>query len=467
MAEQLERKLLRLAADYGMFPPSSHVLVACSGGGDSMCLLTLLWNLRHTLGITLSAAHFNHQLRPEATEEAEFVHNWCAKLGIPCVIGSEAVAEKAAQTGRSLEDTARELRYAFLERTRHILGADRIATAHHAQDNSETLLLHLIRGSGLRGLGGIPPVRGNIVRPLLTAQRWEIHSYLTRHHIPYVEDASNQDIRYTRNFIRHEILPLLEQCNPNLNARLWESACQFRQEDAYLEDQARRLLTHLRQTPNGVTLPCAALTQEPEVLALRAVQQLAQALAPELTLSAAHRRGILALCQGNRPSGQLALPLGVTARRNYDQFELVRGERPPFVPVTLRLPFEQDVAGWHLTCERTLCPTGKFNQPRCFYLALPEDAQVLLRPRQTGDAITLPARNRKPIKKLFIDAKVPRPRRDFLPVWEWNGQVCALTEFGADQTFLPQPGQPAWRITAVPAANSIHARERKMNHEYV
>ena len=150
--------------------------------------------------------------------------------------------------------------------------------------------------------------------------------------------------------------------------------------------------------------------------------------------------------------------MGGIARRNYDRFELVRGKRPPFLPVTLRLPFERDVAGWHLTCERVLCPTGKFNQPRCFYLALPEDAQVLLRPRQTGDAITLPARSRKTIKKLLIDAKLPRQRRDFLPVWEWNGQVCALNEFGADQAFLPQPGQPAWRITAVPAANSIHAR---------
>lgn len=458
MAEQLERKLLRLAADYQMFPSGSHVLVACSGGKDSMCLLTLLWNLRQTLGITLSVAHFNHQLRPEAAEEAEFVHSWCAKQGIPCVIGTENVAAQAAQTGRGLEETARELRYAFLERTRHDLTAHRIATAHHAQDNSETLLLHLMRGSGLRGLGGIPPVRGNIVRPLLTAQRWEIQSYLTRHHIPYMEDASNQDIRYTRNFIRHQILPLLEQRNPNLNARLWESACQFRQEDAYLEEQARTLLSGLHETPDGVSLPCAALTQEPKVLALRAVQQLAQALEPELVLSAAHRRGILALCQGNRPSGQLALPLGIIARRNYDRFELVRGERPPFVPVTLRLPFEQDVAGWHLTCERTLCPTGKFNQPRCFYLALPEDTQVLLRPRQTGDAITLPARSRKTIKKLLIDAKLPRQRRDFLPVWVWNGQVCALTEFGADQAFLPQPGQPAWRITAAPAANSIHAR---------
>ena len=92
MAEQLERKLLRLAADYQMFPSGSHVLVACSGGGDSMCLLTLLWNLRQTLGITLSAAHFNHQLRPEAAEEAEFVHSWCAKQGIPCIIGTENVA---------------------------------------------------------------------------------------------------------------------------------------------------------------------------------------------------------------------------------------------------------------------------------------------------------------------------------------------------------------------------------------
>lgn len=458
MAEQLERKLLRLAADYQMFPSGSHVLVACSGGGDSMCLLTLLWNLRKTLGITLSAAHFNHQLRPEAAEEEEFVHSWCAKQGIPCVIGTENVAAQATQTGRGLEETARALRYAFLERTRCDLAAHRIATAHHAQDNSETLLLHLMRGSGLRGLGGIPPVRGNIVRPLLTAQRSELRSYLTRHHIPYVEDASNLDIRYARNFIRHEILPLLEQRNPNLNARLWESACQFRQEDAYLEKQAQRLLTHLHQMPDGVALPCAVLTQAPEVLALRAVQQLAQALEPELVLSAAHRRGILALCQGNRPSGQLALPLGIIARRNYDRLELVRGERPPFVPVTLRLPFEQNVAGWHITCERALCPIGKFNQPRSFYLALPEDTQVLLRPRQTGDAITLPARSRKTIKKLLIDAKLPRQRRDFLPVWVWSGQVCALTEFGVDQAFLPQPGQPAWRITAVPAANSIHAR---------
>ena len=458
MAEQLEQKLLQLAAEYKMFPPNSHVLVACSGGRDSMCLLTLLWNLRHTLGIPLSVAHFNHLLRPEAEAEAEFVHNWCGKLGLPCVIGSGDVAAQAAQTGHGLEETARELRYAFLERTRQRLGADRIATAHHTQDNSETLLLHLIRGSGLRGLGGIPPVRGNIVRPLLTAQRSEIQSYLTRHHIPYVEDLSNQDIHYTRNFIRHEILPRLEQRNPNLNARLWESACQFRQEDAYLDEQARNLLTDLRQTSDGVILPRAALTQAPEVLALRAVQQLAQTLEPELTLSAAHRRGILALCRGNRPSGQLALPLGITARRNYDQLELVRGAPSTFQPVSLHLPCQLDVAGWHITCEKVRCPTGKFNQPRCFYLAVPEDAHVLLRPRKTGDAITLPARSRKTIKKLLIDTKVPRQRRELLPVWVWNGQVCALTEFGADQAFLPQPGQPAWRITAVPAANSIHAR---------
>lgn len=460
--ERLLRELCRLATDYALFPSGSHVLVACSGGGDSMCLLHALLALRKPLGITLSVAHFNHQLRPEAVAEAEFVHNWCAAQGLPCIIGSGDVAAQAAQTGRGIEETARALRYAFLERTRLALGADRIATAHHAQDNSETILLHLLRGSGLRGLGGIAPMRGVIVRPLLTVSRPMIQAYLTQHQISHVEDASNQDLTYTRNFLRHQVLPQLEQINPNLNARLWESACQFRQENAYLEEQAKALLTDVRKTPEGFTLPCAVLTQAPDVLALRAIAQLATALEPELTLSAAHRRGVLALCQGASPSGQCFLPLGVTARRNYTQLELVRVQDPSFVPVTWTLPGYVQVAGWQFTGEPAICPTGKFNQPRCFYLALPANATLTLRPRQPGDTITLPARNRKSIKKLLIDAKFPRQQRDLLPVLVWEGQVCALTEFGADQTFLPQSGQPAWRITAAPV-RTIYSCEREEN----
>lgn len=462
MSDPILHQLRRLAAEYQMFPQGSHVLVACSGGGDSMCLLHALRTLQSALDITLSAAHFNHQLRPESTEEASFVEHWCAQREIPCIIGSENVGKQAADSGRGTEETARELRYAFLQRTAAEVGAHRIATAHHARDNSETILLHLIRGSGLRGLGGIPPVRGNIVRPLLTAQPEELRAYLARHQIPFVEDASNADLTYTRNYLRHQVLPLLETVNPNLNRRLWESACQFRQEDAYLDGQAQALLAPLESTATGVSIPYEVLTQAPEALALRAIQQLAQRAEPELVLSAAHRRGILALCRSDHPSGQLSLPMDIIARRSYDRLALVRRQQDlVFVPTPLALPGVTEAAGWRFTCQKTICPTGTFQQPQCFYLALPEGAPVTLRPRQTGDAIALPARPRKSIKKLLIDTKFPRHQRDHLPVLDCGGQVCALTGFGADQRFLPQPGQSAWQITAVPAVNSTHVIDRE------
>ena len=222
MEDIVLRKLRQLAGAGHMLPPGSRVLAAVSGGADSMCLLHALLTLRASLDITVAAAHFNHQLRPEAEAEERFVRAWCAEHEVPCHTGRGNVAAQAAAAGTGIEETARQLRYAFLEDAAEQAGADRIATAHHAGDNAETVLLHLIRGSGLRGLGGIPSVRGKVIRPLLTVERREIEAYLARHCIPHVEDASNQDTAYRRNYLRREILPRLEQLNPRLNQRLCE-----------------------------------------------------------------------------------------------------------------------------------------------------------------------------------------------------------------------------------------------------
>lgn len=266
-----------------------------------MCLLHALLTLRDQASITVAAAHFNHQLRPEAEAEAAFVRDWCAAQGVPLYTGQADVAKQAADRGTGIEETARALRYAFLEQTAAEIGADRIATAHQAGDNAETILLHLTRGSGLRGLGGIPPVRGRMIRPLLTVERREIEAYLSRHGVPHVEDASNNDTTYRRNYLRWEILPRLEALNPRLHQRLWESSCQFRREDAYLDGQARTMLTELTRLPEGVTLARDAVTALPEALSLRGIQLLAREVEPEVALSAAHRQAVLDLCRSPNP----------------------------------------------------------------------------------------------------------------------------------------------------------------------
>ena len=201
MTRTNEMNLLPWMERWGMLPPAGGtVLVAVSGGRDSVCLLHYLARLGTARGFSVAAAHLDHGQRPTAARDVAFVQSLCRTLDVPCHVGRADVPALARELGVGVEEAGRRARYEFLERTADEIGAARIATAHHAGDQAETVLLHLLRGAGTRGLRGIPPVRGRVVRPLLQTTRAEIEAYLEKNHLGHIEDETNADttLRRTR-----------------------------------------------------------------------------------------------------------------------------------------------------------------------------------------------------------------------------------------------------------------------------
>ena len=223
-------------ARWHMLPEKGGVILcAVSGGRDSICLLDYLHTLGQERGFTAAAGHLNHLMRPTAQRDEDFVRSFCARRGIPFYTERADVYALCGTWGLTVEETGRRARYEFLQRTAEAIGAEKIATAHHQNDLAETVLLQLLRGTGPQGLTGIPPVRGNIVRPLLDTPRRDIERYIAEHELAYVTDETNGDTAYARNRLRLEIWPELEGINPRAAEHIACTADILRREDAYLD----------------------------------------------------------------------------------------------------------------------------------------------------------------------------------------------------------------------------------------
>lgn len=429
-----------------MLRGGERLLAAVSGGADSMCMLHLLWRMSRRGEFSLCVATFDHQIRPEGASDAAFVEDWCRKRGIVCVSGSENVPAYAKANRLGLEEGARYLRYAFLRKTAEVLHCSRIATAHNANDNAETVLLHLLRGTGLKGLGGISPINGAVIRPVLCCTRQEIEEYVSEVELSFVEDATNADTAYRRNYLRHEVLPLLTANNPSLLGGLLRSGESLRQDEAYLSTQAKSIAEQAVFTEASVTYSAKELAELPEALFSRVIQLWTERLSPETVLSSRSRKDIRTLCVSPNPSGRLVLPKGLTAGRVYESFCLERRrEQEALESVVLSVGERVRFGGREFSCQWAVCPSGRFNQPHTYYLT-PSERPILLRKRQTGDEITLPSRSRKSLKKLFIDEKIPREHRDSVAVLEIGGAVAAVDGFGTDIHFLPSENDKCWII---------------------
>ena len=235
--------LIRFADLHDMFPCSGLVIACVSGGVDSMCLLEALVDISRERGFIVSAAHFNHLLRGEESHRDEdFVREYCSNQNIPFYSERGDVNDFAKTNKLGTEEAAREMRYRFFYALAERLSAERIATAHTADDNAETALMNLIRGSGTAGLSGIPPKRGIVVRPMLCVARNEVIDFAKSHGIPFVEDSTNSSDVYTRNKIRHSIMPIIKEINPKFTKTITTASELSRADEEYLSELADRFI---------------------------------------------------------------------------------------------------------------------------------------------------------------------------------------------------------------------------------
>ena len=450
------QKVASLTTEYDMLPRGGLILCAVSGGADSMCLLHLLRALGAEGGFTVAAAHFNHNLRgKESGRDAAFVQAQCAAWGVPFTLGAGDVAGEAARLGQGLEETARQMRYAFLEKTAGELGAARIATAHNADDNVETLLLHLVRGSGLQGLTGIRPRRGDVVRPLLTTSRAEIEAYLSEHGLPHVEDSTNTDEAYTRNRLRARVLPVLRELNPRFTESAGETIALLRTDNDYLNARAAEACLHARWAEDDLVIEARYIADLPAAIAPRAVRRLLEMMGDgDTDCAAAHLNAVVELARGEDPSAVVFLSAGRMAQRIYKELLITTqaGPLPPFAPTALNLDGETAPEGalWRFTCRAGTCPAAE-SRPDHFWLSAQRlPGPLVLRPRSIGDELRLPRRpGARTVKKLMIDAKLPRRERERVPVLACGGTVAALAGFGPAEELLAKPGEAALEITIV------------------
>lgn len=441
-------KAAEFCREWNLIPEGSAVLCAVSGGADSMCLLHWLNGVK---GIRLQAAHYNHHLRGEESErDEEFVRQRCREWDIPLICGGGDVSARAAEWGKGLEETAREMRYAFLQTAARQIDADVIAVAHNADDNAETMLLHLIRGSGLTGLTGMLPRRDNIVRPLLTTTRSEIEEYCAAHSVPYVQDSTNADEYYSRNRVRRRIIPELTAMNPRFVENSIKLLERLRDDESYLTSQTDAIFASVRKEGEHIIIPAAVIGDLPDALSPRAVRRLL-AQAGQENCSAAHLESVLALCRTEDPSARVSLP-GLIARREYENLVLAPVQETAQVPEAAALNLNGETVygetGWTVTCRKAICPEENRKNPDTFFLSCAKlNGALVLRSRQTGDAVKLPGRNTKSVKKLFIEEKVPLARREELPVLADDSGVAAVASFGPDVSRLAQPGEEALEIS--------------------
>lgn len=426
-------QVVKFIQQYDMLQKGDRVVVGVSGGADSICLLNVLLELKETYLLDLFVVHINHGLRgDEAMRDQQFVESFCEKAKISCTTYVEDVAGYSKEHHCSLEEAGRILRYVYFQREYKDKGCNKIAIAHNKNDLAETVLFHLARGTGLKGLSGIEPIRLPYIRPLLHVTRREIESYLKEEGIGYCTDSTNLETDFTRNKLRLQVLPLLRQINQQAVSHIAATATQVSEVEEYLKKQTDNLYARIVNEENGLySVDIGLLKEEEPVLAKRLLRQMIGNAAGQLkNIEEVHVRGVYELLDKG-VGKQQNLPYGVVARCGYEKLEISKEEnsfetlgKEPIssLPIAIQVPGSYRIPELGLKISFTVMDYEKS-------MAIPKNSctkwfnydtiknTIFLRTREPGDFMQINKEGgRKLLKDIFINDKIPKEQRNSIPL---------------------------------------------------
>lgn len=433
MMKKTENKVEEFIRKYHMIEENDRVVAGVSGGADSVCLLFMLCALKEKLGFRITVCHVNHGLRgDEADSDERYVKELCGSLGVPCRIFHENVELISRKRKQSLEEAGRAVRRAAFDRVCREEGGTKIATAHHQDDNAETMLMNLARGTGLNGLCGIRPVRDRWIRPLLCLGRQEIERWLEERGISFCRDATNDEDEYTRNRIRHHIIPAMEQqVNVGTVRHLNSLSLQLQEVWEFLREQSSEAwddcVSEEEYMPGRRKLRISRerfLNTAPAVRKLLAAECIRAAAGAEKDIEAVHIDALTALFE-KQTGRSLNLPYRVKAVKTYEGVELFREEKKRenngAEEVKIRIPGETMLPG---TDKKIICTVSASEEDfsaeeipqksytKCFDYDIIK-CSLSARFRRPGDYLTVDRKgSRQKLKSYFINEKIPGDERD-------------------------------------------------------
>jgi tRNA(Ile)-lysidine synthase len=433
---------------HSMLSGGEKVLVGLSGGPDSVCLLSVLHSIRERFTLQISAAYIDHGLRPHETgKEIEFCRNLCERLNVPFYTKAIDVKSYAEDRKMNMQEAARQLRYGAFEAISHDIGAGKIALGHTADDQAETLLMRLFRGSGPTGLSGIPPVKKNVIRPLIETGRGEIEKFLEDEKTEYITDSSNLKKNYLRNRIRLSFVPMLREYNPDIIETLSRTAAIFRDEERYFEIIATKALMKLisRKTDSRIELFLAPLEIMDKAIMRRVLRRVIDETKGLRGISFIHIEDIIDLIKSGGSGDRIYLPKGIRVIKEYSVLILTSETPVKLGTYSLTVPGEVILkeAGIliksSLTTAHELQTQGLNKELRTASGVFDADKlkyPLTVRPRKDGDFF-YPAGfgRRKKIQDFFVDEKVPRDERDRVPLLVSGNDIIWVAGYRGDDRF--------------------------------